>query len=161
MSQLYELRAILEREEARRDVVNGELMELQQQLEQVMLKQEMLRERRGSTEPPPEPRVQKGVAVVDDDTYQSMLPEEQLEVNLFGFKLSYAVTSGASSKQARSPSPQALPPTRRRCCRPRLKVGPPGHTYGIDVGCASAQQHIRKTVAWTGWPIQGTVAWTG
>ena len=55
--------------------------------------EEMLRERRGGAEPPSNPMVGKGVALMDRSTYHSMLPEEQVEVNLFGFKMAVAVTS--------------------------------------------------------------------
>ena len=53
----------------------------------------MLRERRGGAEPPSVPAVAKGVALVDRSTYHSMLPEEQVEINLFGLKMGIAITS--------------------------------------------------------------------
>ena len=55
--------------------------------------EEMLRERRGGEEPPPPPsHLGKGLALVDASTYESMLPDERLEVSLFGFKLAVATT---------------------------------------------------------------------
>ena len=59
----------------------------------MLIDEEMLRERRGGAEPPSNPAIAKGVALMDRSTYQSMLPEEQLELNLFGFKVAYAVTT--------------------------------------------------------------------
>ena len=44
-------------------------------------------------EPPPEPPITKGVAVVDPMTYDAMLPEEQAELQIFGFKMSFATTT--------------------------------------------------------------------
>jgi hypothetical protein len=73
--------------------VNGELMEMQQQLQQVLVDEEMLRERRGGQEPPSAPSLTKGVALVDRSTYASMLPDEQVEVNLFGFRVAVATRS--------------------------------------------------------------------
>jgi len=73
--------------------VNDELMGLQQQLQQVLVDEEMLRERRGGAEPPAAPAINKGIVLIDQSTYQSIMPEEQVEVNLFGFKMAYAVTS--------------------------------------------------------------------
>ena len=96
LRELHELRGLLAAEEGKRDVVNSELMELQQQLQQTLVDEEMLRERRGGVEPPPEPSLTKGLALVDKNTYASMLPDEQLEVNLFGFKLAVATRSKAS-----------------------------------------------------------------
>ena len=52
-----------------------------------------LRERRGGVEPPAEPPLSKGFALVDKSTYASMLPDEQVELNLFGFKVAYALTT--------------------------------------------------------------------
>jgi alpha-tubulin suppressor-like RCC1 family protein len=96
LRELQELRGLLAHEEARRDAVNTELMELQQQLQQVLVDEEMLRERRGGVEPPSEPPLHKGVALVDSTTYASMLPDEQVELNLFGFKVAVAVASNKS-----------------------------------------------------------------
>ena len=53
----------------------------------------MLRERRGGAEPPSEPSLTKGLALVDRTTYASMLPDEQVELNLFGFRLGIATRS--------------------------------------------------------------------
>lgn len=93
LRDLHELRGLLALEEQKRDTVNHELMELQQQLQQVLVDEEMLRERRGGAEPPPAPALSKGLALVDKSTYQSMLPDEQLELNFFGFKLAVATKS--------------------------------------------------------------------
>ena len=93
LRELHELRGLLAHEESRRDAANAELMELQQQLQQVLVDEEMLRERRGGEEPPPPPsHLGKGLALVDASTYKSMLPDERLEVSLFGFKLAVATT---------------------------------------------------------------------
>ena len=93
LRELHELRGLLAHEEAKRDAANAELMDLQQQLQQVLVDEEMLRERRGGQEPPSAPPVNKGFALVDSETYASMLPDEQVEVNLFGFKLAVATRS--------------------------------------------------------------------
>ena len=93
LRELHELRGLLAHEESRRDAANAELMELQQQLQQLLVDEEMLRERRGGEEPPPPPsHLGKGLALVDASTYKSMLPDERLEVSLFGFKLAVATT---------------------------------------------------------------------
>lgn len=97
LRELHELRGLLAFEEARRDAANSELMQLQQQLQQVLVDEEMLRERRGGAEPPAEPQLAKGVAVVDSSTYQSMLPDERLELSLFGFKVALATTTSKLS----------------------------------------------------------------
>ena len=93
MKEVQELRGLLAFEEARREGVHSELQALQQQLQQVLMDEEMLRERRGGAEPPSNPAVGKGVTLVDKNTYHSMLPDEQVEVNLFGFKVGIAYTS--------------------------------------------------------------------
>lgn len=95
MREIHELRGLLAHEEARREAVNDELVALQEQLQQVLVDEEMLRERRGGAEPPSNPPVRKGVAVMDTNTYHSMLPDEQVELNLFGFKVAVAVTNKA------------------------------------------------------------------
>jgi len=93
MREVHELRGLLAIEERRREGVHAELVALQQQLQQVLTDEGMLRERRGGAEPPAEPSVSKGVALMDKSTYHSMLPEEKVEFNLFGLKLGFAVTS--------------------------------------------------------------------
>ena len=71
--------------------VNAELMQLQQTLQQVLIDEEMLRERRGGVEPPAEPpSLSKGFALVDQSTYDSMCPDEHVEINFFGFKVAVA-----------------------------------------------------------------------
>ena len=100
LRELHELRGLLALEEQKRDTTNRDLMELQQQLQQVLVDEELLRERRGGAEPPPAPAVNKGVAVVDKKTYEAMLPDEQVEINLFGFKLAVA-----TSKKRQEPAP--------------------------------------------------------
>ena len=64
---------------------------------QTLVDEEMLRERRGGAEPPAQPNLNKGLALVDASTYKSMLPEEQVELNVFGFKVAYAVTHKPTS----------------------------------------------------------------
>lgn len=93
MSEVHALRGLLALEEARREQVYQELEALERQLQQVLWDEEMLRERRGGAEPPSVPAVAKGVALVDRSTYHSMLPEEQVEINLFGLKMGIAITS--------------------------------------------------------------------
>jgi len=95
--EMHELRGLLAHEEARRGLINDELMALQDQFEQVLVDEEMLRERRGGVEPPLNPSISKGVALLDKNTYHSMLPEEQVEVSILGLKLAYAVTNKISS----------------------------------------------------------------
>ena len=51
----------------------------------------------GPCQPPAEPQLAKGVAVVDSSTYQSMLPDERLELSLFGFKVALATTTSKLS----------------------------------------------------------------
>ena len=92
LRELHELRGLLAMEERKRDTINAELMQLQQDLQQVLVDEEMLRERRGGVEPPQEPVLSKGLALVDSKTYASMLPDEQFEANLFGFKVAIATT---------------------------------------------------------------------
>lgn len=99
VQELRDLRELLQQEEVRRDRLNTELMELQHQLQQTLLDEELMRERRGGVEPTQKPSLNKGVALIDGRTYASMLPEEQLEVNVFGFKMSCACTSSASTSQ--------------------------------------------------------------
>jgi len=61
----------------------------------VLLDEEMLRERRQGMGPPTEPARVKGCALIDSSTYASMLPEEQVEVNLLGFRLAFATCGNA------------------------------------------------------------------
>ena len=92
--ELQELRGLLAHEEAKSEALNDEYMRLQQQLQQVLVDEEMLRERRQGAGPPPEkPSLGKGLALVDKNTYHKLLPDEQVEVNLFGLKVAMAVTS--------------------------------------------------------------------
>eukprot|EP00966_Prymnesium_polylepis_P138441 3198899-Prymnesium_polylepis.1 len=63
-------------------------MEAQRALHAALRDEALLRERRGGDEPPPQPDVPKGVALLDAPAYGALLPDEQLELNLFGFKLS-------------------------------------------------------------------------
>ena len=95
LQELHELRGVLAHEEARRDATSAELMDLQQQLQQVLVDEEMLRERRGGVEPAEQPNLSKGVAFVDADTYKSMLLDEQVELSLFGFKVALAKSKRA------------------------------------------------------------------
>ena len=57
----------------------------------MLIDEEMLRERRGGAEPPAEKPLGKGLALVDTATYKSVLPEEQVELNVFGFKVAFAL----------------------------------------------------------------------
>ena len=93
LQQLNALRGALAQAEARKEAVTNELADLQGELQRAMLEQEILREQRGGDEPLPEPPVTKGVALVDPPTYDAMLPEEQAELQIFGFKLSLATTT--------------------------------------------------------------------
>ena len=93
LQQLNALRGALAQAEARKEAVTNELADLQGELQRAMLEQEILRETRGGDEPPPEPPITKGVAVVDPMTYDAMLPEEQAELQIFGFKMSFATTT--------------------------------------------------------------------
>lgn len=90
VAQLNELRALLAREERKRDRTNAELMALQQQLQQVLVDEEMLREQRGGREAPSAARKGAPVALLDPQQYASMHPEEHAELTLGGFKMSYA-----------------------------------------------------------------------
>ena len=83
----------LANEQARREVLDDELGVLEQQLQQVLMDEEMLRERRGGAQPPSTPTVAKGLMLLDKKTYHSMLPKEKVEVNLFGLKVGFAVTT--------------------------------------------------------------------
>ena len=102
--QLQQLRALLQQEEKKRDTVAEELGQLQQQLQQAVYEQELMREQRGAPEPPTDgaARGAPGVSLIDEPTYSSMLPEEQVELNLFGFRISYAVTSKPGEQEAAS-----------------------------------------------------------
>ena len=92
--ELHELRGLLAREEERRDALNEDLMTLQLQLQQALVDEEMLRERRDGVGPPSAPpSLGKGLALIDKTTYERMLPDEQVELNLFGLKVAMAVTS--------------------------------------------------------------------
>ena len=59
-------------------------MQLQQKLQQTLVEEELMREQRGGSEIEPPPRVHKGMALLDGKAYSAMLPDEQLEINLFG-----------------------------------------------------------------------------
>ena len=89
-------RGLLAHEEARREAVNDELV-APEQLQQVLVDEEMLRERRGARaaiKPTGQERSSCGYQ------YASFhLPDEQVELNLFGFKVAVAVTTKRSSER--------------------------------------------------------------
>lgn len=101
LAQLQQLRALLQAEEHKRDTAAAELDALQAQLQQVVFEQELMREQRGAPEPA-QARGHGPVGLIDTGAYAAMLPEEQVELNLFGFRVSYAVTA----KPGEPPPPQ-------------------------------------------------------
>ena len=86
LQQLNALRGALAQAEARKEAVTNEPPISRASCSPTMLAQEILRETRGGDEPPPEPPITKGVAVVDPMTYDAMLPEEQAELQIFSVR---------------------------------------------------------------------------
>jgi len=98
LAQLQQLRGLLQQQERRRDDAEDELAQLQAALQETVYEQELMREQRGAPEDQGQAAAAaaaggRGVTMLDSPTYSSMLPEEQVELSLFGFRISYAVTS--------------------------------------------------------------------